>query len=150
MATATSAVNAALTAIVSAVTASVNDTSVLITEGPPTLNQPDDLIVIGERINQQYAPHALVGSAGSGFLHETFQVSIVIDVFRGGDNFTTTRSRCMALSKLCDDAIRNDPTLAGSVYLAYPSDHSYEQLWEVDSKGTRVKCDMFIHCQAIP
>ena len=154
MPSATSSVNAAIIALVAAigtqVTALDPSAAISVTEGPPTQNQPDDLVVIGERINQQYEPHALVGSGGSGWLHETFEISVHIDVYRGGDLFSVARLRALAIAKACDDAVRLDPSLAGTVYLAYPSAHSYEQLWEPDNKGVRVVADMFVHCQAIP
>jgi hypothetical protein len=150
MSTATSAVNATLTNLVTAVTASVNDTTVLVCEGPPGEFQPDDMIVIGERITQQYEPHALVGSMGSAALHETFQIYVHIDCYRGGDTFATTRARCLTLAKAIDDAVRNDPTVGGAVYLAYPSSHAYEQSWDPDNKGTRVTCELYVHCQALP
>lgn len=153
MAAATSTINAAVTALVAAITASVNDTSVLVTEGPPSQNQPDDFITVGERISQTYTPHAMVGSGGSGFLHEEYDVFIHIDVYRGGDSFSTVRSRCLVLSKAVDDAVRNDPSLglsSSGLYLAFPQSHIYEQTWDEDHKGTRCTCDLYVHCQAIP
>ena len=154
MATATSAVNAAIAGLVSLVQAAVTTADptnkVLVVEGPPGPNQPDDMVIIAERVNQTYDPHNLRGDMGSGALYEKIEISVHIDCYVGGDTFATARARCLVLSKAVDDAVRNDPTLSSSVLLSRPSSHSYEAMWDEDHKGTRVTCDMFVYAEASP
>jgi hypothetical protein len=154
MATATSKVDAVITNLLAAINASTVITSqvtpVLVYEGPPTLNQPDDFITVAEHIQQMYQPHAVVGTGGSNWLIEEILVSVEVTVYRGGDTFKTSRQRCETIVNAIDDAVRNDPTLAGAVYLAYPTLHQYTQKWEVDAKGTFCNCAMQILCRALP
>jgi hypothetical protein len=154
MATATSGVDAAVTNLIAAINTQpailAASPFVQVVEGPPTLSMEDDLIVVAEHIQQMYQPHAVVGSGGSKWLIEEILISITVDVFRGGDNATTTRQRCETLVNAVDDAVRNDPTLGGAVYMAYPSLHQYSQTWDFDAKGRRCICAMEIMTRNLP
>jgi hypothetical protein len=156
MATATSTVQAAQAAILAAISAStVITTSVpppLVKIGPPQVGVqiPDDLIIIGEQTRQAYQPTVMRGDGGAGWLQEDYKTTLVVDVYRGGDDSTVAQSRLFTLVNAVDDAIRNDPSLNTTVILAWPSAHNYTLDWEPDAKGWIARCDMEISVVAKP
>lgn len=155
MPSATSKIDSAVANLITAINTQAAIASTItpvgVYEGKPySQGQPDDLIVVAEEIQQSYREHNLVGTGGSGWLLEEFNISVVVDVYRGSDNYRTTRQRCETLVNAVDDAVRNDPSLAGAVITAWPSLHQYSQVWEEDGKGTRCKCEIVISCRALP
>ena len=150
------AVNAAVTAIVAAVNtqialiAPINGISILVCEGPPGTYEPDDMVVIAEHIAHTAQPHQIIGTGSFGWLLEEFRVSVTVDVYRGGDDAATVRSRCLTLANAVDTAIRVDPSLAGSVFVAWPVEHRYESSFDPDNKGRRMTCEIAILCRAVP
>ena len=123
MATATSTVSAAVTAIITAINTqpAVTSTAIpppLVSQGPPGLNQPDDMIIIGERIAQRYIPMTYRGDGGPGWLEEEYTVSVNVWCYRGGDDpvVNGVLARRYALVNAVNDAVRNDPEVK-RVYL---------------------------------
>lgn len=141
--------DAALTELVTLITSQVNDPDVLVCEGPPGEYQPNDVIAVGLEAAETFTPHALVGGGGQGFLHEDYRIRVTVEVYRGGDDFKATRQRCTALVNDVHTAVRTDPSLGGTVYLAYPLSNQYASEWEESHKGPIVRCDIDIHCQSI-
>lgn len=157
MATATSTVVNAIAALIaaintqSAVTSSTTQQAPpLVKKGAPGPNQPDDLIIVGELVSQRYTPDVFRGDGGSGWLQEDYTISVVVNCYRGGDNPDDALTRCEVLVNAVDDAVRNDPSLAGAVLIAYPSAHDYSVTWEPDHKGWIAQCDMYVTCMAKP
>jgi hypothetical protein len=155
MATPVSTVDAARTAIYTALaaevalTTSVPPTQVLL--GPPaTQNLTDDLVVVGERIQQRSQPHNLVGGGGTYWLLEEYTISVVVDVYRGGDRQSDAWSRCVALVAAVDDSIRADPSLGSTVGRAYPAGHDYTLDYNPDHVGWLARCVIEVMVSALP
>lgn len=127
----------------------VNDTAVLVSYGPPGPNQPDDMIIVGTDIGAEEVPYQMVGSGQAGWLDETYDVTIVVSVFRGGDNGRTVLERAYALAAFVATVIRTDPSLGGAVIVAHPmAVVSSEIGWDPDHKGRSVDLNITIHCRA--
>jgi hypothetical protein len=152
MATATSTVAAAISAVLAAINTqpAVGTFPTLVKKGAPGPNVPDDLVIVGERVRQEYTPHHMRGDGGSGFLQERYRISVVVDCYRGGDDPDQALTRCETLVNAVDDSVRDDPSLGGVVILAYPAQHSYTLDWEPDHKGWIARCEIEVECLAEP
>ena len=149
MATATSTIAAARTALIAAinqqpaVTANNQPYSpVLVRVGPPGTYIPEDMIIVGEQVRQAYQVHEMRGDGGQGWLQEDYKMTVLVDSWRGGDDSSVAMLRCEALVNAVDDAIRNDPSLNSTVTVAWPSAHEYSIGWEEDHKGWVARCAM--------
>jgi len=148
MAIPTSTIDTVKDYLVTNITTQINDTSVLVTYDPPGEYQPDDIVVVGDVITWDGTPHAFVGSGGTHWIHEIYRVQVVISVYRGGDNASTTWKRAKALSDSVDVAVRTDPTLGGAVQIAYPATAVFTATWEEAHKGRIVEVRKEIHVEA--
>ena len=146
-------IDATTTALVTAINTQVatltDGATVLVCEGPPTLYQPDDIITVGEFSDELFSPHALVGSGGAGWLQEDYRIGVKIDIYRGSDSVLLVRQRLSSLIAAVNTAVRTDPSLGGTCYLAYPEQAHRTLEWDPDAKGVRGICEAVIHCQAI-
>lgn len=142
-------INAAVAALIENITSQV-DSDVLVCEAAPALNLPDNIIAIGERVNHTFAPHAMVGTGGPGWLIEEFEISVAVSVFLGGDDVAATRERCYTLVNAVMEAVLTDPTLAGSCYMAYPARGLYEHSYEEQHKGRLMQAELAILCRSRP
>lgn len=156
MATANSTVDAVLDYLVAAITTAVQALGQVPTptiyDGPPAdgPNMPDDMIVIGEQVDQTYTPHALVGNGGQYWLMESYTVSVVIDCYRGDNLWRLVRKQVTTLANAIDGAVRNDPSLGGTENVrAWPEQHRYVQEFEPNAKGVRARCEMLIRVESL-
>src|SRR5258708_2638167 len=124
-----STVDAVLDFLLSAITTQINDTSVLVVEGPPGPYQPEDIVSVASDITLDSVPHAFVGSGGAHWIQESYRVSVIVSVHRAGDNMSLVWKRAKALSDAVDTAVRTDPTLGGAVQLSYPSRSIFSSYW---------------------
>lgn len=123
--------------------------NILVQEGMPGPDQPEDILIVNTGVHQTAVPHWMVGSGGSGWLEETFRVGVRIEVYRGGDDAPATRTRCKALADAVDVAVRTDPSLGGAVLWAYPASHTFSAAdWDSAGKGRLMSCEMEIECMA--
>ena len=146
--------DSAITAIIAAVNTQPAVTqagaNILVQEGEPGPDQPEDIIIVGHGgIQQTTTKMTMVGSGGAHWLWETYRIGVQIEVFRGGDDPLTTRNRCKALADAVDTAVRTDPSLGGVVLTAFPSRHDFSSAeWEANGHGRIVSCHMEIECEA--
>lgn len=147
MAIPASTVPAALAYLHSHIITAVNDTAVLVSYGPPTTNQPDDLIVVGN-VDREVSPYQMVGSGQAGWLDEIYTADVVVSAFRGGDFGQVVLERASALADIVVSVVRTDPSLGGAVVVANPTNVQYEQNWDPDHKGRVVDVTVSIRCRA--
>lgn len=162
MATATSAVSAALDGLLYRINNGVtvtrtplvltnagllNGDQIWLLEGPPAAqNQPTNMIVV-DQVQQRAEPHNMRGDMGSGFLREDFDILINCSSYIGGDNMTLARQSVATLVKLVHDAVRNDPTLNGALNgAAWPADNLWSVQWQESFVGVLGVCEMKVSC----
>lgn len=147
MAIPASTVPAAVSYLHSHITTAVNDDAVLVSYGPPSPNQPDDMIVV-QNIDREVIPYQMVGSGQAGWLDERYSIEVVVSVFRGGDYGQVVLERASALADIVVAVVRTDPSLGGAVVVAHPGTVRYEQSWDQDHKGRVVDAILSIQCRA--
>lgn len=121
-----------LTSVLPADTA--NGCSLLVCYDEPGTDEADDVVCVGD-VALDYEPGSLVGSGGAGWLRERYTVTVVIDVFRGGDNAQMTFARAQYLSDLVAAVVRYDPSLNQLVITAKPISSHIASEWDDQHKG---------------
>jgi hypothetical protein len=117
----------------------------LVVYDSPGPFQPDDIVAVG-KVHRQINPNSLVGSGGAGWLEESYQIEILIDVFRGGDYAQATFERAVALTDAVCAAVRSDPSLGGAVLSARPTTSTHDSEWDDEHKGRRCVSALEIDC----
>jgi hypothetical protein len=139
---------AAMLYLLNQITTAVNDTTVLVSYGPPGPNQPDDLVAVGTSVTRETVPYQMVGSGQAGWLDEHYDIDIVVSVYRGGDNGRTVLERAAALVDTVVSVVRTDPSLGGAVVVAHPSVSSWVPSYDLDHKGRVVDVTVIVSCRA--
>jgi hypothetical protein len=129
-----------LTAVLPADTA--NGSGLLVCYDEPGPDEPDDIVCIGN-VQMDYEPGSFVGSGGAGWLRERYTLTIIIDVYRGGDNPQMTFARAQYLADLVCAVVRYDVQLgtgsngAGQpqIITATPKTSNIESEWDEQHKG---------------
>ncbi|MFE9372250.1 hypothetical protein ACFYM2_21120 [Streptomyces sp. NPDC006711] len=111
----------------------------------PGTFQPADIVSIG-KVSRQDNVSSMVGSGGPGWLEETYDVDVTIDVYRGGDYPQHVFARSVALFDAVCVVVRSDPTLGGAVLSARPTASSHEVAWDDEHKGRHCITPMQISC----
>lgn len=123
------------------------DAAVLVSDGPPGPNQPDDIIVIGD-VDNNIEIAAVVGDGGQGWLVERYDLIITVSCYRGGDDNNEVFARAAELAGLVVEVVRQDPSLAATVLLAVPERWTSDSSWEASYKGRLVDIDVTIKVTA--
>jgi len=126
----------------------VTGPNVLVCLGEPGPYQPDDIIAVGN-VHRTTNPSHLVGSGGTGWLDETFQIQVLVEIYRGGDDEPGAFGRLCDVVDQVEAAVRADPSIGGLVLFAYPQQVSYESGWEADHKGRLATAVLSITFMAI-
>lgn len=118
-----------------------NGCSLLVCYDNPGPYEADDLVCVGD-VSLEYKFGSFVGSGGAGWLREDYSVTVVIDVYRGGDNAQMTYERAQYLSDLVCALVRYDVTLGTAnnaappqIITATPKMSHVESEWDDDHKG---------------
>lgn len=119
--------------------------NLLVCYDEPGPYQPDDIIVVGE-VHQTYSPEQTVGSGGRLWLREDYTVSVIISVYRGGDDPAAVFARGRQLADLVVAVVRADPSLGGAVDRARPSTVSHVSAWNEEHSGRVCDIDIGIDC----
>ena len=121
---------------------------VVVADGSPNAGQDKapDIIVVGEHIEQIASLGVFRGDGGAGWLEETYKVRIVVSIYRGGDDATALRKRCVSFVNAIDAAVRADPSLGGVVLRAYPEAHTTTIAWDEEFTGRIATCEMYVRC----
>lgn len=148
MAIPVSTVPLAKLAVYNATLAQVNDPSVTVSYDDPSPGQlTDDVIAVGD-VERKITPFAMVASGQAGWLDEEYSLSIIVSVYRGGDDARTAFERACVLVDFVVAGVRADPSLGGVVVVAHPEDVSYDAQWEDDHKGRLVTATVRVRCRA--
>lgn len=116
-------------------------------DGPGT-NVPPDVVSVGVMTNRATSKAAMVGSGGAGWLDETYELQVIVSVFRGGDAAEMVDLRVAELEAAVEATVRADPSLAGTVLTAYPATSRVESSWDPDHKGRVADLFLEVSCQA--
>ena len=129
----------------------IADTTVLVTYGPPGTNQPRDIVAVMGFEARDVKPQAFVGSGAQHWLYESYEIEVIVSVFRGGatDIAESCFERAMTLLSAVETAVRNDPSLGNNVLEAYPQHVAKsDAFWDPEHKGFVVEMSLLIHCEA--
>lgn len=107
---------------------------VLVCYDEPGTNLPDDIVSVGDA-QRQVTVATMIGSGAAGWLDETIDLEIVVDVYRGGDDPQGAFERAAALADIVADTVRSDPSLGGLVLRAVPDKVEYVSSFEAERKG---------------
>jgi hypothetical protein len=117
----------------------------LVCDGEPGTYQPDDIVYLGD-VHQTYDPQSTVGTGGPQWLREDYEITLHVDVFRGGDDPTTCFARARTLADLAVAVVRSDPSLGGAVDRARPHTATHTTGWDADHKGRTVAVELSVAC----
>ena len=151
-----STVPAAETYITSAISTAIAgdslSTSILVCTGEPGMDLPNDVIAVGyPETRRAVDPRFFVGSGGSGWLYETYEVDITISTWQGGGSSqsATVSARAWTLASYVETAVRTDPSLGGAVIVSYPMDTvGGDPQWTEEPIGLGATITMTVHCEA--
>lgn len=119
--------------------------SLLVCFDQPGPNDPEDIVAIGG-VRRQLKVAAMIGGGGAGWLDEHYTVSVVIDVFRGGDSGQVAYLRAMDLANAVISIVRTDLTLGGHVIKAVPTGDDAEVEWDSEHGGKHACVTVEIEC----
>lgn len=119
--------------------------AVLVCLDEPGPEQPDDIICVGE-VQQAYGPLDIVGTGGRLWLTEEYSVTVVISVFRGGDDPVTVFNRARQLADLVVAVVRSDPSLGGAVDRGRPARATHSSNWTEDHTGRLCEIELSVDC----
>jgi hypothetical protein len=111
-----------------------NGCNLAVVYDEPGPYEADDIVSVGN-VTLDYEPGSLVGSGGAGWLRERYTLTIIADVYRGGDNAQMTFARAQYLSDLICAVVRYDPSLDELVISATPKASIVESEWDEEHKG---------------
>ncbi|MER6533015.1 hypothetical protein ABT215_04170 [Streptomyces sp900105755] len=107
--------------------------------------QPDEIVMVGD-VHQQYNPENVVGSGGPYWLREDYTITVIVDVFGGGDNPLAVFARARQLADLVVAIVRSDPSLGGAVDRGKPGLVQHTSGWDEDHKGRQTVIEIGIDC----
>lgn len=109
----------------------------------PGVQQPPDIIAIGN-VKRKTELFQMIGDMGAGAVLETYELRVIVSVFRGGPDQSWPFSRAWALASVVESVIRADPTCGGNVIQAHPKDSQDISSWAEDRKGRTVEVEIMI------
>lgn len=153
---ATSAVPAAIAALVQILTEAPGLAGVAVIDGPPTADMSDeDLVAVGWSVGDDQGSAESTQDfayAGARTRDEEFNISGWIESWSGEEDFGERRRRAYELLAVLEDALRataaqpEAPTLLGTVQWAHLTRHRLQQ--QFTDSGARVGIAWTVSCQA--
>lgn len=153
---ATSAVPAAINALIQVLTAAPGLAGVTVTDGPPTSDlSAEDLVVVGWTVGDDQASAESAQDfayAGARTRDEEFTITGWVESWSGEEDFSDRRRRAYELLAVIEDALRatgaqpDAPTLLGTVQWAHLTRHRLQQ--QFTDTGSRVGISWTITCRA--
>lgn len=145
----TKAAKAQLFASLTAQLVAADDAELLVCYDGPGPKQPGDIVSVGA-VRRVVTAAALVGSLGANSLQDTVAIDVTVSVYREGDEAQATFERGCDLVDDVVAVVRADPTLAGIVLKAAPTQASYgEAEWTEDHKGRVSESVVTITCTSL-
>jgi len=152
---ATSAVPAALAALLAILRAEPALADVQVVDGPPTTDQSDaDLVAVGWSLEGDLAAEVAqsFNAAGARTRDEDFDIACWLDTWSGDQDFASARARAYELLAVVENAIRASgasptaPTLNGAVQWAHLTRYTLRQ--SLTDQGAQVSVPFTITCRA--
>lgn len=153
---ATSAVPAAIDALVSIATAAYAESKILIIDGPPTVDMSaPDVLTIGwqpDTSDQAAASVQTFASAGARRRDEELSIDCWLSCWTGDSDAAARRQRAYELLAVLENALRatdtspTAPTLNGTVLWSQLSSVVLKQIWT--DQGVSVGLAFSINCHA--
>ncbi|MFC0438758.1 hypothetical protein [Kutzneria buriramensis] len=143
-----SSVKAVRPALFTQLQTTITGTDLLVSLGKPGTYNPSDIVWVGNA-HRTTKPSHMVGSGGAGWLDESYQIQVTVEVFRGGDEELVVWNRTCDLVDAVEAAVRTDPSIGGLVLWSYPQQASYDSDWEPEGKGRLAVAELLIHFEAI-
>jgi hypothetical protein len=144
----TSTVPAALTALLSIVTAAV-DPAVPVFDGMPAGDLPDSFVIVGySDVNGSPAVTGEQSTEGGGAREEVYDIACLVSVATGDSTSTTLaelRTAAAAIFAAIEQALTGNDTLNRAVGYAYVGGMDWIQ--QPTSTGAVVSIAFFVHCE---
>ena len=100
----------------------------------PGVQQSQDIISV-QNVHRRAEPYQMIGSFGAGSTLETYELHVVVSVFRGGPDQAWPWTRAWALASIVEAVVRSDPTCGGVAIQAHPKESHDTSQWEMGHKG---------------
>lgn len=92
---------------------------------------------------------AMIGSGGTGWLEEIYDLHITAEAFMAGDSEgLSTFTQCAVLVDYVIAAVRQDPSLGSNVIVARPEPYDLTPAWDEASHGIWTTSGIVIRCHA--
>lgn len=92
---------------------STNTLEVLYDNITESAAAPDEVVYVGDITNRQLQAESMVGGQGPFAFTETYDINVVISVFRQGSNPQDATERAWAILAEVETVTRTDPTFGG-------------------------------------
>ena len=116
---------------------------------------PDDAVVVGDITNRRLDGLAFVGSEGPSAFTETYDLNVLISIYRQGSNPQAATERAWAILAQIETVTRTDPTFGGKdtpsaplLYFSKPRDTSSHITPSENGAGYVCEIPLAIQCQA--
>lgn len=127
-------------------TATLRQGTYVFAGDPTTPNLPDDFISVG-RVVRSLSKESMRGDGGFGYLQESYDVTVTVSVWRGGQTEPWVTNRAWELVGYVEAAVRSTPGLGGLVDEAYPSRSTTPgPVFTGEPVGPQVTITETIHC----
>jgi hypothetical protein len=111
-------------------------------------NNPDDMVWLGDA-DRQAEPWTLTGGLTIPLsMKETYDLTVNVSCYRGGDQSQTVEDRAWALIAEIETVVRTDPTFGGLLISSYPSQAVATVGWDEKFSGVLCSIPLTISCLA--
>lgn len=117
-------------------------TGVQISYGPPSVGMQREYIWIGDADGQQV--FAAMGTVN----HEEYNLEVIVDVIREGEDEASADARCFAIQAELENQLRSDNTVGGSVSVAQIDRFRLTENVTADGMTRTARLLTLVRCQA--
>ena len=109
---------------------------------------PDEVVFVGDITNRRLDGLALVGGEGPSAFTETYDLNVVISVYRSGSRPQEATERAWALLASVETVTRTDPTFGGLLTFSKPRDTSSQVTPSDNGAGYACEIPLAVQCLA--
>jgi len=122
------------------------DATLGVTYGPSGVNNPDDMVWLGDT-QRQAVPWTMTGGLTvPQSMQETYDLTVNVNCYRS--DAETVEARAWVLVAGIEDTVRTDPTFGGLLIKSYPNAAQAAVAWDEEFKGLLCSVAMTISCLA--
>jgi len=118
-------------------------TGVQVTNGPPLPATQREYIWVGDTEGIQ----ELAAFNTPNQRHENYNVKVVVNVTREGEDAAAADARCFALCAELENQLRSDPTVSGAINLAMVTTFRLTEFVAPDNSNRTAQLVVDINCQ---